>query len=109
MMSAASGTVACSPLNSEVGNPTENTAQQTEADQQTETVGLWPVLVGDRLGYINKEGMIVINPQFDQIRPFSEGLAAVRVGDRWGYIDKEGTMVINPQFDSAEPFSEGLA
>lgn len=37
-----------------------------------------------------KTGQIVINPQFDEAQPFSEGLAAVRIGDdetgKWGFI-----------------------
>ena len=66
-----------------------------------------------KYGYMDKEGNVVINPQFDYAEGFSEGLASVRIGDResgkYGYIDKEGKMVINPQFDLAWRFSEGLA
>ncbi|WP_161768765.1 WG repeat-containing protein, partial [Picosynechococcus sp. NKBG042902] len=101
MMSAASGTVACSQLSNWVGNPIGSITQQIE------TVGLWPILVGDRWGYIDKEGTMVINPQFDVAFNFTESLANVWVGERMGYIDKEGTMVINPQFDWAVPFSVG--
>ena len=56
-----------------------------------------------------KTGIFVINPQFDDTRPFSEGLAAVRIGDEWGFIDTTGSYVINPQFDIAGRFFEGLA
>ena len=60
-----------------------------------------------------KTGTYVINPQFDDAYPFSEGLAVVRIGDyetgKLGFIDKTGAFVINPQFDDAESFSEGLA
>ena len=52
---------------------------------------------------------VVIQPQFDQVKGFSEGLAAVRLGDKWGYIDKTGKLVILPQFYLASEFSEGLA
>ena len=66
-----------------------------------------------KYGYMDKDGNVVINPQFDRADDFSEGLARVRIGDektgKWGYIDKEGKFVINPQFDCAEDFSEGLA
>lgn len=72
--------------------------------------GLALVKIGDRYGFINKEGQYVVNPQFDNagIR-FSEGLVHVIIGDKWGYINKEGQVVIKPQFDSAGTFSEGLA
>ncbi|MBL8422629.1 MAG: WG repeat-containing protein [Candidatus Accumulibacter phosphatis] len=55
----------------------------------------------------------VINPQFDAVTAFREGLAAVRVGDdetgKWGFIDKQGNMVIPPHFDSVRAFREGRA
>ena len=60
-----------------------------------------------------KTGTFVINPQFDDAFPFSEGLAHVRIGDyqtgKAGFIDKTGAFVINPQFDFAASFSDGLA
>ncbi|PSO65063.1 MAG: hypothetical protein BRC36_04695 [Cyanobacteria bacterium QH_2_48_84] len=60
---------------------------------------------GQRGGYIDKTGEIVINRQFDYAGEFSEGLAMVKVGDKWGYIDKTGEMVINPQFDCPPHFN----
>jgi len=67
-----------------------------------------------KYGYADKNGNIVINPEFSLATEFSEGLAAVMlfVSDldtKWGYIDKTGKMVITPQFDFAAQFSEGLA
>ena len=67
------------------------------------------VLIGDKLGYINYGGEIVIKPQFDAAEPFSEGWAAVKIGGKYGYINYGGEIVIKPQFDAAEPFSEGWA
>src|SRR5690349_20692199 len=69
---------------------------------------LYPVVVGDRWGFIDKGGKMVINAQFERAGSFSEGLAEVRLG-RWGYVDGSGKIVINPQFDRASPFSDGLA
>ena len=70
---------------------------------------LFPVLVGRKVGFINKEGKLIITPQFDLAGSFFEGLAPVKIGNKWGYIDKEGKYVINPQFDDAGYFFEGLA
>ncbi|MCK7461244.1 MAG: WG repeat-containing protein [Sphingobacterium sp.] len=42
-------------------------------------------------GLINKKGEFIVNPQFDEINDFREGLAAVRIGDykngnfKWGF------------------------
>jgi hypothetical protein len=71
--------------------------------------GLAAVKSGDRWGYIDTNGALVIQPQFEAAYDFSEGMAAVRVGEKWGYIDSSGQMVIQPQFEAASKFTEGLA
>jgi hypothetical protein len=94
----------------------EITKQRFKADPKTGLVattefseGLAGVKVGDKWGYVDKTGEIVVSPQFDEARKFSEGLAAVFIGCRWGYIDRTGNFVIKPQFRFASEFSEGLA
>jgi hypothetical protein len=73
------------------------------------------VMVGSKFGYIDRNGSIVIKPQFGAAHSFSQGLARVRAGNgRWGYIDRSGNLVIAPQFGefivgAPEDFSEGLA
>ena len=62
-----------------------------------------------KVGFVNKSGEVVINPQFDNAELFSEGLAAVKQGDRWGFIDKSGNIVINPQFDKVGNFKDKKA
>lgn len=63
-----------------------------------------------KLGYVDKNGQIVIAAQFKQAGEFSEGLANVMFeSGKYGYIDKTGKTIIEPQFDMAGRFSEGLA
>ncbi|MFL6209814.1 MAG: WG repeat-containing protein [Pyrinomonadaceae bacterium] len=62
-----------------------------------------------KYGYIDEQGTLVINPDFDMAGGFSEGLANVQIDGKWGYINKDGKMVIPPQFIDATSFSEGLA
>jgi hypothetical protein len=62
-----------------------------------------------KLGFIDKAGKQVIPPRYNDVQPFSEGLAAVSLDGKYGYIDRSGKMVIPPQFSNAGPFSEGLA
>jgi hypothetical protein len=65
---------------------------------------------GNKYGYIDHNGKVVIAPQFDLTFGFSEGLAAVQVKGLWGYIDKSGRTVIEPRkLHSAESFHNGLA
>jgi outer membrane protease len=63
-----------------------------------------------KIGYIDKTGKFVINPQnFNLAFDFSEGLAAIHNGEKYGFIDKTGNFVIPPQFDNVENFKHGLA
>ena len=55
--------------------------------------------VGGEWGYIDKTGEFIIEPQFDNAAPFSEGLARVQIRKRWGYIDKAGQQVIPAIFN----------
>lgn len=52
---------------------------------------------------------MVIQPQFDYVSSFSEGLAAVAIDKKIGYINKVGKIVIPIQLDRAKDFFEGLA
>src|ERR1700693_871443 len=75
-----------------------------------------------KYGFIDESGKLIINPVFEDVSHFSDGMAAVCVGrgcysslgkseaeKKWGFIDKTGRFVIAPQFDSADEFKEGLA
>src|SRR5205814_7895132 len=59
---------------------------------------LFRIKQDEKWGFIDKKGNVVINPQFEYVAPFSEGLAAIKVGYRYGYIDKSGKIVIEPKF-----------
>jgi len=75
-------------------------------------LGLIPVKSADKWQYIDKEGKIIINPQFSYAAGFFEGLALVRnTADpqRYGFINDKGTLVINANYVTATSFSEGLA
>lgn len=52
---------------------------------------------------------MIIKPQYDDARGFSEGLAPVKVGDKWGFVDENNKMVIKPQYDFVGDFNEGKA
>jgi len=65
--------------------------------------------VGGRWGFVDIKGRFVINPQFDEARGFSEGLAPVKVGDVWGYMDKSGGWAFKPQFSQVSDFQGGAA
>jgi len=80
---------------------------------------LFPIVENGNWGFIDVTGRVVIEPQFDYARQFSEGLGAVNVGGvctggevqggKWAFVDTTGAFVVNPQYSMAYDFSEGLA
>jgi hypothetical protein len=75
-------------------------------------LGLIPVKSADKWQYIDKEGNIIINPQYSYAAGFFDGLALIRNTDepqRYGFINDKGTLIINTNYVGATSFSEGLA
>jgi hypothetical protein len=70
---------------------------------------LEPESADDKYGFVDASGRFRIAPVFDQVLPFSEGLAAVRSGEKWGFIDASGRMEIPQQFIAAYYFHDGVA
>ena len=66
-----------------------------------------------KVGYINREGEVVIKPEFDDSfsEGFSEALALIVKGRKGGYIDKSGRIqfLLDKKYESASEFSEGMA
>lgn len=63
------------------------------------------VKLNGQWGFIDKNGNMVIEPQYEEARSFSNGFAAVRVKGKWGFINLENKMVIEPQFEDAGDFT----
>jgi hypothetical protein len=61
-----------------------------------------------KIGYIDEEGEIVIQAQFDEGRAFQNGLASVNQEGLWGYINTGGSFVIPPKYLGSWTFSNGL-
>ncbi|MEH2260352.1 protein kinase domain-containing protein [Nostoc sp.] len=87
---------------------------------QLSVASLKLVKIGNKYGYVDQAGKLVIQVQFDIAHDFSEGWAAVNIGARkslfgdgsggkWGYIDKRGSWVIKPMFNMAYSLRDGQA
>ena len=72
------------------------------------TTARFPIAHHGRIGFIDISGKEVINAQFDEAEPISEGLGAVRKGKRWGFVDPSGRLAISYQFDQATQFKSGM-
>ena len=72
---------------------------------------------GDRTityGFCNTKGTILLEPVWDKIYSFSDGLARVETKSSsgkplFGYVYAKGNIVIKPQYDKASDFSDGFA
>ena len=61
-------------------------------------------------GFINKTGDWAIEPAYEKVRAFSNGLAPFASGKAWGYLNEKGEQAIAPTYKDAEVFSQdGLA
>jgi len=70
---------------------------------------LIPYRKGDKWGFCDRNKKIVIEPVYDDVYPFYEGLALVFDGKDWGYVDTKGNVVIPlGKYEEARSFSEGL-
>ena len=67
--------------------------------------GAAAVCKGGKWGFVNADGELIIDYQYDDALSFANGFAAVRQGDLWGYVDEEGNLIIKPVFVEATSFS----
>lgn len=73
---------------------------------------LFPFITKGKYGFINTQGKIIVDPNFDDVNNFNEGFAAVQKDGKWGYINNKGHLAITPQYYTTHGnrnFSEGLA
>lgn len=89
--------------------------------QKASDIRLYQITVGNKSGFIDRTGKIVIQPIFDgdryMLSDFSEGLAEFKdmkalpkyPFSKEGFIDSSGRIVIKPQFDVAYDFSNERA
>jgi len=73
--------------------------------------GLIAIRQDRKLGYMDLDGNIAVEPRYDQGSEFAEGLAAVQLEGHWMFIDKTGA--VTAEFPAgvafAEPLSDGLS
>jgi len=58
---------------------------------------------------VGSEKYLLISPQFEEVKEFSEGIAAVKKNGKWGYINSQGKLIVPCEYDYADQFSEGFA
>lgn len=64
--------------------------------------GLW--------GFLDASGRMVIEPVYDRVMAFAQGLAAAHKDGKWGFIDLQGQWRIQPRYDDVTSFDkQGVA
>ncbi|HRP03215.1 MAG TPA: WG repeat-containing protein [Candidatus Kapabacteria bacterium] len=53
-----------------------------------------------KVGYINDDGSILIEPKYDFAFHFQNNIGIVKVGNYWGIINFKGEYIIKPKFES---------
>lgn len=93
----------------------------TEPDLVQE--GVFRIKKGNKIGFANMEGNIILPPQFDGAWPFSDGFSGIciggtfkkdgdytiLVGGKWKFIDKSGKPINAEEYDDLRPFRNGVA
>jgi WG repeat protein len=82
-------------------------AEEQHAEEEIYLADYEPPL--EKWGYMDTLGQLRIDPLFDDVGFFSEGLANVNKNGRWGYIDRSGDYVVEPTYKAAWAFHEGMA
>ncbi len=54
----------------------------------------------EQSGFINHEGEFAIQPEFESVGEFSDGIAPVKQDGKWGLITAKGDFLLKPQFDN---------
>jgi hypothetical protein len=69
-----------------------------------------PYLKGDKYGFANSKGEIIIEPAYDFVSLFDDGYAMVRLDYKWGVVKENGELLFEPRAKRFSPFDEnGLA
>lgn len=71
--------------------------------------GLSKVKKDGKIGYVNKDGVEIIKPQYDEGLTFNEGYTAVRMGPKWLFYDSTGKAITEAIYDDAGGFKSGFA
>lgn len=79
-------------------NNEQATAKQTDSNRFTT---LQPRQQDGKWGFVDDNNVTMITYSFDEVQPFSEGLAGVRIGREWGFVNLGGELVIPFRFANA--------
>ncbi len=60
--------------------------------------------IGKKIGLMNTNAKVILEPTYDVIKPFVDGHARVRNGDMWGMIDLTGKVTIPVEYSKLSDY-----
>lgn len=94
-----SGNIKTSPsstpdLQAKTSAPSAAETISTNAIQRNAFTTLQPQQRDGKWGFVDDQEVIMVTYSFDNVRPFSEGLAGVQIDSQWGFVNLGGELVI---------------
>ena len=83
--------------------------EELEADLNFSRRQLLPFKSGSLFGYMDYEGKIIVEADYEYLGLFKEGLAVAAKNGKYGFVDKGNRTVIPFEFDNATDFENGRA
>lgn len=88
-----------------IGEETASGAEVVSAYQE----GVALTKLYNKYGLVNAQGVEIIAPRYEEIRPFENGYAAIRKGNKWSFINKQGRKISSFRFDWVGRFEQAAA
>lgn len=60
---------------------------------------------GGKWGFVDTNGKLIIDYQYEDAQPFGYDTGAVKVDGKWGFVAANNRMVIEPKYEDAKSFS----
>lgn len=89
--------------------PLKVESENLHAHKQIDNCSIFPFQSGNKWGFMNREGVEVIEPKYLAVSFFSSGKAAIATESGFGYIDTNDQWIIEPQYDIAYDFKGEIA
>ncbi len=71
--------------------------------------GLYGAIIDGKYGFLDKGGNWIVEPAFEDVRKFYEGIAAVKNNGRWFFVKSDGKLIGTGDFDHVTDFVRGIA
>jgi len=88
--------------------PEANNINSARNDLELFEVNYLPAIKYDQMGYMDMSGQMIIQPVYDYVSDFVDGIALVVVKEKIGGINKRNNVVIPVEYDNISYLGNGL-